>query len=155
MASAETVSLIPSVWILNYPVKNLSFLIVASAVLIAVEISSCKTVVGPKSGPDIVFPSKNISFYSQVLPLFLEACDYSGCHDQGTQAGGLELEDYAGVFSVPGVVVPGDTLHSRLVQSIEGVNGNIMPPPYFGTPLNSNQINGIKQWILEGAKNTK
>lgn len=140
-------------WILNYSVKKFSYLIIASAVLIAVEMSSCKNVVGPKSGPDIIFPAKNISFYKQVLPLFMESCDYSGCHDQSTQAGGLELEDYAGVFSVAGVVIPGDTLHSVLLQRIKGIGG-IMPPPYFGTPLNSNQVNGIKQWILEGAKAT-
>lgn len=140
--------MIRSFRVLNYSVKNLNLLLIASVLLCAGIFSSCKSVVGP-GGSTIVFPKTNVSFYRQVLPLFEQSCDYSGCHDDQSQAGNLALTSYASVKNGVGVVIPGDTLSSILVQRIKGINGTMPPPP--ASPLNSNQINGIEQWILEGA----
>lgn len=130
--------------------KYLNIAILIAFIAVSLEISSCKNVLGPTSGQStIVFPDSDVSFYKQVLPLFEESCDFSGCHDDGTQAGGLSLTTYAGLFSVAGVLTPKDTLHSILVQRIQGI-GPIMPPPPLSA-LNSNQIKGIKTWVMEGA----
>jgi hypothetical protein len=51
----------------------------------------------------------------------------------------------------PGVVVPAKPDASTLVLSIQGSVGARMPPGTY--PLNQNQINGIRAWIVEGAKN--
>ncbi len=130
--------------------KKFKLIIPFAIIAVSLEVSSCKNVLGPTSGQStIVFPDSNVSFYRQVLPLFEESCDYSGCHDNGTQAGGLSLTTYAGLFSVAGVLTPKDTVHSILVQRIQGI-GPIMPPPPLSA-LNRNQIEGIKTWVMEGA----
>jgi len=109
---------------------------------------------GP-SGPDgspstIIFPASNVSYSAQVQPLFNQACNYSGCHDASTT--GLNLTSYGtAVLTIPGIVVAGDPDHSVLVLRIQGSVGARMPPGSF--PLNQNQINGIRTWVHEGAKN--
>lgn len=112
---------------------------------------SCKNnFTGPNGQTTIVFPSSNVSYVKYVQPLFNIDCNYSGCHDSGTRAGGLDLSDYNSVMAVPGVVVPGNSKNSILVQRITGALP-IMPPPPLPT-LTPNQIQGIKTWIDEGAK---
>jgi hypothetical protein len=113
--------------------------------------ASCKnTVSGPNGQTTIVFPSSNVSYIKYIQPLFNIDCNYSGCHDSGTKAGGLDLTDYNSAMSVPGVIVPGNSKSSILVQRITG-QLPIMPPPPLPT-LTPNQIQGIKTWIDEGAK---
>jgi hypothetical protein len=64
----------------------------------------------------------------------------------------LKLTSYnEAVFQVPGVVVPGEPDQSTLVFRIEGRVGVRMPPG--PDPLDQNQINGIRTWVAEGAKN--
>ena len=71
--------------LLNCSVKYLSLIILLAIIAVSLEVSSCKNVLGPTSGQStIVFPDSNVSYYRQVLPLFEESCDYSGCHDDGT-----------------------------------------------------------------------
>jgi hypothetical protein len=118
---------------------------------LSLSLQACKNTLDSATGQSsIVFPSSNVSYSKQVQPLFNITCTYSGCHDDGTQAGGLSLTNYFSLISTPGVVVPKDTTHSILIQRIEGL-GPIMPPPPF-SPLNANQIQGIKTWVIEGAK---
>ncbi len=143
-------SLIPNGWILNYAMKYLYILAVGSIVALTVVFSSCKNVLGPSGQADIVFPASNVSYTKQVLPLFSLDCAYSGCHDDQTAAGNLDLTTYNGLISATGVVIAQDTVHSILVQVIEG-KGYIMPPPPAPL-LNNNQIQGLKTWIMEGLK---
>ncbi|HEX7573748.1 MAG TPA: hypothetical protein VF514_11685, partial [Bacteroidota bacterium] len=55
------------------------------------------------------------------------------------------------VLTLAGVVVSGKPDASTLVLRIQGSVGARMPPGSY--PLNQNQINGIRTWIAEGAKN--
>jgi hypothetical protein len=111
---------------------------------------SCKDSVTGTSG--IVFPAKNISYGKYVQPLFLQECAISGCHTQDAPAGNLSLESY-GTWG-PLIIIPKDTVNSSLVWSIEAKNGQpLMPPISTEFSLTINQINGLKQWIYEGAKN--
>ena len=115
---------------------------------------NCKdSVTGPSP---IVFPSKNVSFGKYVQPLFLQECAIPQCHtqDSKSQAGDLSLESWSDAMSTPLVIIQGDTLNSVLVWSIEQKNGKPkMPPINTSLTLTVNQINGLKQWIWEGAKN--
>jgi hypothetical protein len=115
----------------------------------------CKDSTTDGSQDSIVFPASNVSYGKHVEPLFLRACAIPGCHTQESiaDAGGLSLESYQDAFSVPLVIIPKDTLNSRLVWSIEGAHGTVRMPPIGRPPLNTNQITGLKTWILEGAKN--
>ena len=130
--------------------KYLYLLTIGTIIALTVVLSSCKNVLGPSGQADIVFPASNVSYTKEVLPLFSLDCAYSGCHDDQTAAGNLDLTTYNGLISAPGVVIAKDTVHSILIQVIEG-RGYTMPPPP-ALLLNSNQIQGLKTWIMEGLK---
>lgn len=116
--------------------------------------SSCKDDSNPVSKiEDVVFPETNISYYRHIQPLFNIACATSGCHDIQTKASNLDLSDYSGIKQrFYDVVIPGDTILSRLIWSIEG-QAQVAAMPPQGT-LTRNQIRGFKQWIMEGATDT-
>lgn len=110
--------------------------------------------VGEDNSPStIVFPSSGVSYQYQVQPLFNQACNFSGCHGSDAPPNLVKLTSWGDLLtsgSGTGVVVPGKPELSTLVLRIEG-QGARMPPTGF--PLNQNQINGIRTWIAEGAKN--
>ena len=54
----------------------------------------------------------------------------------------------------PGFVDPYLVETSKIVWSIEGIGVEIMPPISYGY-LTSNQIDGVKAWIREGARNNQ
>jgi hypothetical protein len=116
---------------------------------------SCKdeNPTGPEGSPsNIAFPTINVSYAQHVQPLFNQACAFAGCHDAGTHQSPLKLTSWGDVvITLPGIVVTGQPDQSTLVFRIEGRVGQRMP---LGTnPLNQNQINGIRTWIAEGARN--
>ncbi|HUI66385.1 MAG TPA: c-type cytochrome domain-containing protein [Bacteroidota bacterium] len=98
-----------------------------------------------------MFPVSNVSYTNHVQPLFNQACNYSGCHDDGAHQSPLKLTSWGNVvITLPGIVVPGKPDASDLVLRIQGTVGARMPPGVNG--LNQNQIDGIRAWIVEGAK---
>ncbi len=127
----------------------------AGIVIAAMAGWSCKGTAptGPGGSPStIIFPANGVSYAAQVQPLFDQACNASGCHASGTQTNALVLTSYGGaVLTLAGVVVSGKPDASTLVLRIQGSVGARMPPGSY--PLNQNQINGIRTWIAEGAKN--
>lgn len=124
--------------------------VVAVAVL-ALGWSGCKEK-GEESPSTIVFPSSGVSYKTSVQPLFNQACALASCHDDGTHTSDLDLTSYSKLmFKISGIVVAGDPDASTLVLRIQGSVGTRMPPN--ANMLNDNQINGIRTWINEGAKN--
>jgi hypothetical protein len=134
--------------------RNLITMFAVSLAVIAILVPSCKSPTGPQGSlSDVVFPARNVKYGLQVQPCFDQACGVSGCHDVDTRAGTLALDSWSdAMLSDIGVIRAGDTVNSRLVWRIEGTKGLIRMPTGL-PPLNSNQINGLKQWILEGAQN--
>ena len=119
---------------------------------------SCKDDItgGPST---IVFPDSGVHYGTHVEPLFLQSCAFSGCHGEDTfDSRGFSLETYEHATSRVGIIIPcrrGEACNpenSILVRRIEGLDG-LEQMPKFRPPLNSNQINGIKTWIREGAQN--
>ncbi|MCX6155917.1 MAG: hypothetical protein NT007_17355 [Candidatus Kapabacteria bacterium] len=99
----------------------------------------------------IVFPDSNVSWTYHVQPFIKMTCATVGCHSTQSQAAGIVLDDYMMLFSgsALGMVVPNDPEASRLVQYLEFKvvhNGSI----YW--KFDSQQLNGVKKWISEGAK---
>lgn len=95
----------------------------------------------------IVFPASNVSYSQQLVPFLTLSCNMTGCHD-AARSGNLnvDLTSWIGVRNE--VPKPGDTLTSPLVAVMfarENHVGNFL--------ANDNQRNGIKVWVLEGAKN--
>lgn len=110
--------------------------------------------VGEDNSPStIVFPLSGVSYQYQVQPLFNQACNFSGCHGSDAPSNLVKLTSWGDLMTTgtgTGVVVPGRPELSTLVLRIQGP-GARMPPSGF--PLNQNQINGIRTWIADSAKN--
>jgi hypothetical protein len=116
---------------------------------------SCKdeNPTGAEGSPsNIVFPTFNVSYSQHVQPLFNQACAFAGCHDDGQHQSPLNLTSWGNtVIMVPGIIRIGQPDQSTLVFRIEGRVGQRMP--LNGNSLNQNQINGIRTWIADSAKN--
>ncbi len=97
-------------------------------------------------------PSSNVSYGEYIAPVFLTKCANSGCHDDGTRAGGISLTTWVGATD-PNIVLKGDSKDSPLVWSIDRIAGIPAMPPVGYSALTVNQIAGIKTWIDEGAQN--
>ncbi len=121
--------------------------------LLLILLNGCKdTITGDELDSRIIPPS-NVSFSVDIQPVFSVKCANSGCHNGSDLAANLDLTTWAGTTADAGVVFPGEPDNSRLVWSIEGRPGvSPMPPPGFRT-LTANQIQGVRTWIKEGAKN--
>ena len=115
---------------------------------------SCKDSSTSKTS-SVVFPSSNISYGKQVQPLFNQVCAFPGCHGADTfLERGYSLDSYQDL--TPGaahqIVIPGNPDGSILIQSIEGSYGPDRMPLNLPA-LNDNQIQGLRKWIAEGARN--
>ncbi|MFP4528989.1 MAG: hypothetical protein ACLFQX_10585 [Candidatus Kapaibacterium sp.] len=116
--------------------------------------SSCSDTNVLQPGDDIEFPDSNVSFFYHVQPFLRLKCSYQGCHSEEHRAGGIRLTDYFSLFETPLLIVltdPPDPDNSWLVQIIERRAGHnpYLPDNY----ITQNEIDGIRQWILEGARN--
>lgn len=117
---------------------------------------NCKdTSTDPDQTVNIVFPDSNVSYGRHVDPLFRLRCAFAGCHGSDTKgARGFSLDSYDNLmFGTRAVVLRGDPENSPLVWRIEGRVGTGARMPLDRTPLNDNQIQGIRRWIREGAQN--
>lgn len=102
---------------------------------------------------NIIIPSEDVSYNEYIQPVLNVKCGTTGCHDDGTRAGEYSVSNWANVV-YPGIVDPSNVETSRLVWRIEGLGVPLMPPiGAIVRPLTRNQVDGIKTWIREGAKN--
>jgi hypothetical protein len=115
-------------------------------------ISACDDTSNITDIDKVVIPAQNVSYALHIQPLFTAKCARSGCHDDQTQAGNLSLTSWDNTTASYLVVAPGLPQNSLLVLSIQGLTTNPMPPVGY-PPLTKNQIDGIKTWVKEGAKN--
>ena len=115
---------------------------------------------GTDPADNIVFPASDVNFNEHIYPLFSAKCSSrSGCRAISSPAAGLVLIDYNEVSthymrntpSEPLVRV-GNGEDSPLYQVLiqDGFFG-VPRMPFNGPYLNSNQTDGVKTWIDEGA----
>jgi hypothetical protein len=95
--------------------------------------------------PDTVY------FSNDVLPLVVSSCATTGCHDKDSHKDGVILTDYTSIIRT-GEIKPGDPDDSELFETLTDDGDDLMPPPPYD-PLNSDQIQMIRQWIAQGAQN--
>jgi len=104
-------------------------------------------------------PLGEISYNDQIQEsIFIFSCSTAACHD-ASSAGGLDLTSYATLTqggNSGSVIRPGAAEESPLIWSIEGRDPfggsvSIMPPMGLST-LTRSEINIIKDWIDQGAK---
>jgi len=95
--------------------------------------------------PDTVY------FINDVLPLVVSSCATAGCHDEGSHRDGVILTDYASIIRT-GEIKPGDPDDSEFMETLTDDGDDLMPPPP-NDPWNAEQIEMMRQWIAQGAKN--
>jgi mono/diheme cytochrome c family protein len=104
-------------------------------------------------GGDTLLPGE-ICFERDVLPIFQSNCAMSGCHDAATQQKGYTFTSYAGI--VAGLA--GEAEHpdrSEILEKITETRDDKRMPPPPKSPLTAAQIETIRNWIAQGAKETK
>ncbi len=96
-------------------------------------------------------PPAQVSFYKQIKPILQKRCQ--GCHQPVAQGGKMILTTYeafrAGGSSGPGFV-PGKPDQSAIMRFI---TGNPPPMPKNQKPLETAEVELVRKWIEEGAKN--
>jgi mono/diheme cytochrome c family protein len=94
---------------------------------------------------------QTVSFYRQIKPILKKRCQ--GCHQPALQGGKLVLTSYeafkAGAASGPSFV-PGHPEHSAVMRYIVG---NPPAMPKNQKPLSEEDVDAIRRWIAQGAKN--
>ncbi|MFN1833836.1 hypothetical protein AB2B38_001135 [Balneola sp. MJW-20] len=119
-------------------------------------LSSCITNFEELSVDDTQIPDE-VSYSRDIQPIFNSTCGGGGCHVNNT-AFGVNLTDYDRTMNSRGnqygteVVIIGDAEASPLIDKVE-------PNPDFGSrmplganPLSPTQIQLIRDWIDQGAK---
>lgn len=96
-----------------------------------------------------------IYFNTQVLPIFISNCAISGCHDAASHKEGVVTTNYLNIMKG---IIAGSPTNSKYYRSLVTTDSEELMPRKPGTErgysLPSDQINTIKNWILQGAKNT-
>ena len=103
---------------------------------------------------------ENPSFTQDVQPIFTASCALSGCHNAGAAAG-LDLRTDMSYAQLVGItsgqdpnrkrVDPGDAQVSYLVVKLEDRQSTGSRMPLGRTPLSSEEIGTIRNWIGLGA----
>lgn len=87
-----------------------------------------------------------MSFQSDVLPIVVSHCSFTGCH--GDNGGQFPLTTYDQISKR---VKPGDARHSSLYEAITVNGGEQKMPPKNYQPLSESDIATIFLWIEQGA----
>ena len=92
-----------------------------------------------------------VSFHKQIRPILVRSC--IGCHQPASMQAGLLLTTHGGFLkggSKGAAVVPGDAAKSIVLGYLDGTKQPRMP--FGGKPLSEDQIQLMKRWIADGAK---
>lgn len=93
-----------------------------------------------------------ICFERQILPVLNQGCALDGCHGPQSASQGYDVTKYSIIMRR---VTPYEPRYSSLYGSVSDPNpGSRMPSPNRFS-LTSENIEALKQWILQGAMNTQ
>jgi hypothetical protein len=101
--------------------------------------------------------TRDVSFKQDVYPILSENC--LSCHKPGTEGyikSGLSMENYEAVMKgtkFGPVIVAGSHISSTLVLLLERKGHPSINMPKDKAPLADSQIEVIRKWIDQGAKN--
>ena len=106
----------------------------------------------------IVDPGNDISYATEVQPIFNQTCGGVGCH-VGEATNGVNLTSYAQTMASEGlqyggkVVIPGNGAGSPLINKLNPNPTHGSRMPLGQAALSSSSIATIRTWIDEGAAN--
>jgi WD40 repeat protein len=98
--------------------------------------------------------SATVSYYRDIRPIFVQNCQ--GCHQPAKASGGYVMTSFAALLKKgdsdePGIV-SGKPEESLVVEQITSQDGQPPVMPRGKDPLPEQQVNLIKKWIAQGAK---
>lgn len=98
-----------------------------------------------------------VCFERDVLPVFLNNCALSGCHNSESAKHGFIFDSYANITtSNKGrAIVPYNLKKSKVYKKITEDTESDRMPPLPNPPLTSAEISIISKWILAGAPDSK
>jgi hypothetical protein len=94
-----------------------------------------------------------VDFNRDIRPILSDNC--FACHgpDPTQRKAGLRFDNKEGAFTKPGVIIPRDSLNSRLIKRITASEPEVrMPPVGSDRSLSTRQVELLRRWIDEGAK---
>ena len=111
------------------------------------------------AGPEkeIVLPDSNLNYIEHIQPLLITNCaNKNGCHGSFEPARGLDLTDYQVIRThlatgSEQLIIIYDSEASFLYNILKGPVRYVPRMPLYEPMLKLKYINGIKQWIDEGA----
>ncbi|MEP7195074.1 MAG: hypothetical protein ABI851_01050 [Saprospiraceae bacterium] len=92
--------------------------------------------------------SIEVCFQTEVLPIFVSTCTYSGCHNTFDNAKNLDLSNYEGILKS---IQPGNHRASDSYKVLISLNSPMPPSPY--DRLTEDKLLTIASWIDQGANN--
>jgi hypothetical protein len=148
--------------------KTTRYVIAAAAFLALPVVYACADFTSPEDPtgglPDVLIA--NPSLNTDIQPIFTKRCAIGGCHTPAEARVGLILtagvarDSLVNITSFHGAplkrVLPGDHFNSylwRVLQPDSTLHVGIPRMPLAATPLTTNQIQNIANWIDEGAPN--
>jgi len=133
---------------------NLLNLVTFTVTITILMLVACKK--STKSEEEIVLPESDITYFQHIQKLFGAKCATPGCHTYLDRAGDLDLTNYPEIMTktVQGelIVIPEFGEQSFLYIILKQNYKDTPKMPLDGPYLNSNNTNGVKVWIDEGAK---
>ncbi len=130
--------------------------LLSGLILLILTIVSCSSDNSGMNPDEGAFPDSNLSYTQHIRPIFFEDCaTVPGCHQAGSQAGGLNLESSNPTFIGNSgflVVTPFSAVQSILFQTLfNEVPGISRRMPPNAPRISDAKINAIETWINEGA----
>ncbi len=120
------------------------------AAVVVVMLASLASAEEPQSQQS----NQQISFHRDIRPILVEHCQ--GCHQPAKPMGGLVLTTYQGLLkggeSEEPAIVPGKPEDSPLYTYVVAEDGEEPLMPKDAPPLTQAEVEKIRQWILQGAK---
>jgi len=137
--------------------KQITCLIMSSILGLSLLLTACVTEpllpagnLTSDPGLETPCPDGIISFKYEILPLIVSNCASEGCHDAVSREEGVVLDSYTNIMKE---VKPGKPSGSKLYKYLLKGDDDVMPPPPL-PPLSAEQIELVKNWILQGAQQT-
>lgn len=129
--------------------------------LLLVLLASCGEKIVEPAPIVLPQPGEAVVYSKHIAPIFQASCGSSGCHLDGARGGGVRLDSWvstmAGSDSDGAMVIPYSVRMSHLFQHINS-DTSLSPQatprmPLSRDPLPDGQIDAIRRWIEEGARN--
>ncbi len=94
----------------------------------------------------------SVYFNKDVFPIIQSNCNMAGCHGNGSAQEGVDLTSYDGIM-LTGEIKPFDPNGSDLFEAITETDVEDRMPLAPANALTADQIDKIRRWIEQGAKN--